>query len=172
MSNQQNEGKTQTNDEIRSAKLAGVFGLVGAIIGGAVSITATWIQQSSSLAKAKAAVIAQDRKEFLVTSQKLFGEYADILSYLDTHDNFNVVEAKKIISKARRAAFEFATYASPEISIKALAAIESLNAAIMVNDPKQIKEAMQAVTTFAQELSKDFYNERERYNKLRDESFR
>jgi hypothetical protein len=85
------------------------------------------------------------------------------MSFFDENDRYEIREAKPYIAKARRAAFEYAVYASPGSSLKAISAIEAVNIAASSTDPQQLASALQAMEAMTKEMVTSFYKECKAY---------
>lgn len=153
-----------TSDEFRVAKISAASGLIGALIGAIASfggtLTQSWIQTKLEIGKVRADAAAQDRKDFLSKSEKLFGALGDLLSFFDANHSFERKLAKPVIAQARKATLEFAVFSSPELALKAIAAVEALNQGVDANDPQQLATALAAITALSKELIASFYSER------------
>lgn len=153
-----------TSDELRAAKISAASGLIGALIGGLASFAGTatqsWVQATLEVGKVRAEAATQDRKDFLSKSEKLFSALSELLSFFDANHSFERKQAKPVIAQARKAAWEFAVFTSPELALKAISAVEALNQGVDANDPQQLSSALAAIVALNKELVASFYTER------------
>lgn len=153
-----------TSDELRAAKISAASGLIGAFIGGiaafAGTLTQSWSQEKLEVGKVRAEAATQDRKDFLSKSEKLFGALSDLQSFFDTNHTFELKQAKPVVAQARKAAMEFAVFTSPELALKAIAAIEAVNQGAEANNSQQLRAALEGVAALTKEVVTSFYKER------------
>ncbi|GAB1259861.1 hypothetical protein [Aurantivibrio plasticivorans] len=148
------------NPEIRSALIGGISGLIMAVIASYVTIYTTAINLVAEQNKIVAQSISKEREILSTNAAKLLGEISDVISFFDQNNHYDRLAAKKAIAKARRAAFEFSAYTSPEMAFKALAAIEALSNASEFEEDK-IGDALLNVYTTQNELIRAIYKEKD-----------
>lgn len=158
--------------DLRVAKISATFGLVGALIGGIATFSGTflqsWFQSKSEINKLRAETVIQDRKEFLAKSEKLFGALSDLISFFDKNHTFEVKQAKSVLSQARKAAFEYAVFTSPEMALKAMSAVEAVNQSLDASNPQELISAINNISAFMRELSSSFFRERTAHDLKRE----
>jgi hypothetical protein len=157
------------SSELRTAVFSIFAGFIGAIIGAIASIGTTSMHLKSERTKLQIQSVSTDRKTFQKKAERLFGETSDLVSFFDTNNTFEIREAKAHIAKARRAVFEFAVYASPEMTLKAFNAIETINIAITAEDRHQLTSALRTIKDTSKEMITFFYKERIIYEKKHTE---
>ena len=91
------------------------------------------------------------------------GEISDIISFFDLNNEYTVKDAKFQIAKARRAVFELAIYTTPEFTLRAISAVESVNTAASAQDPTALAQAMNLLQVSVKELTQSMYEVRGAY---------
>lgn len=163
-----------TSDEYKATKITVAAGLIGALIGGLASFgcvfTQSWFQMRWEVAKVRAEVITQDRKDFLSKSEKLFSTLSDLYSFFDANNTFEKKQAKTLIAQARKAAYEFAVYSPQKMGLISIKAVEVVNQAIESDNPKQLKESLDGIAILTKELVETFLKERAALNNIRNKA--
>lgn len=153
-----------TPGELRTAKISAASVLIGALIGGVASFggvfVQTWFQTKMEVRKIRAETATQDRKDYLLKAEKLFGALSDLESFFDSNHSFEISRAKPVIAQARKDALEFAVYTSPDMALKSISVVEAMNQGVDANNPEQLKKALDGIFAFSQELVASFYKER------------
>jgi hypothetical protein len=157
------------SSELRTAVVSIFAGFIGAIIGAIASIGTTYMHLGSERTKLQIQSVSIGQKAFQKKAERLFGETSDLVSFFDTNNTFEIREAKEHIAKARRAVFEFAVYASPEMTFEAANAIEAINIAITAEDRQQLTLALRKIKDTSTEMITLIYKERINYKKQHTE---
>jgi hypothetical protein len=146
--------------ELKVVLVSGICALVGSFSGSIASYFAARVQLESEITKAKIAAVASEREMFLTKSELLFSQLSEVLSFFDANDQFEIEEAKAVFARARKASFELAVYAPPEVAMRAVQAVEAVNAAAGGSNPKELAIALQSMQLAFKEMITVFYRER------------
>lgn len=164
------KGQAMVPDDASTFRRYVLCALIGALatLGGALA--QSWIQMRVEIGKVRADVAAQDYKDFISKSEKLFGALADLISFFDANHSYEPKLAKPVIAQARKAAFEFAVYAPPKLAHNAIMAIEALNQGVDSYSPQQLEAALIAIAALSKELTASFYLERATLDQRRNKA--
>ncbi len=149
-----------TSDDYRAAKISLFSAIFGSLATFAGVTTQSLVQAKLEIGKIRAEEAAQDRKDFLSYSVKRFSALSELHSFFDANHTFERSAAAPIIARARKAALEFSVFTTPELSIKAVLAVETLNSGVDANDPQQLANALASIVELNKELFSMFYKER------------
>lgn len=136
------------SDDGRGTIWVAVIGLVGtagvAIVSGWYLVKSTALQIEKDVRVVEVSAI--EKREHLIRekSEALFGELSELTSFLDANDRFEVRKAKEYVARARKAAFALSVYADPELSVRALTLVESLNSALVSIEPRALLELVES----------------------------